>query len=137
MPAVRVGNTAHFIAIHLVQDTNLEHQIMDKQEEHAPLNKGDIKALYALFYKRGFIVQVLQREEIACRDEEKGHVEFEDEVAEPARCLSMGYHHQDNGNAFADRYIRNTIHGILRKNVSGVNVMSTRCKGNKNKLKPI
>ena len=42
-------------------------------------------------------------------------VEFKDEMAEPARCLSMGHHHQDNGNAFADRYIRDTSHGIFRK----------------------
>ena len=107
---------------------------MDNQEEYRPLDEWPIQSLDPFLDKRRLVIQVLQREEIACRDKEKGHVKFEDEMAEPARCLSMGNHHQDNGNAFADRYIRNTIHGILRKNVSGVNVMSTRCKGNKNKL---
>ena len=70
---------------------------MYKQEEHTPLNKGDIKALYALFYKRGFIVQVLQREEVACGDKEQRHVKLENESAQPAWSLGMSYHHQDDG----------------------------------------
>ena len=42
-------------------------------------------------------------------------MEFKDIPAKPARCLGMGYHHQDNGNTFADRYRGVAIHGLKHK----------------------
>ena len=120
MPCVGVCHTTRFIAILFVQYPDIKHPVVNDQEEYRPLDEWPIQSLNAFLDKCRLVIQVFQREEIACCDKEKGHVEFKDEMAEPARCLSMGYHHQDNGDAFADRYIRNTIHEMLRKNVSGV-----------------
>ena len=39
-------------------------------------------------------------------------MELEDKLAEPAWCLGMSYHHQDDGNTFADGYGGIALHGL-------------------------
>ena len=85
---------------------------MDNQEENRPFYHGPVESLNTLLYECRFVVQVFQRKEIASRDEEEWHVEFKDEFAETAWCLSMGYHHEDDSNTFADGYGRVAIHGL-------------------------
>ena len=48
-------------------------------------------------------MEIFRGEEKACRDEKQGHVEFEDEFAQPARCLSVGDYHQDDSDALCNR----------------------------------
>jgi hypothetical protein len=110
-----VGHTTHLVAIHLVQNAYLEHQVVDKQKEHTPFHKRDIKTLDALLYKRGFIVQILQREKVACCNKEQWHVELEDESAQPAWSFGMGYHHQDNGQTLGYGYYGVSVHEDLHK----------------------
>ena len=81
MPAIGMGDTAYLIAVELIQNANLEHQIVDDEEKHTPFDKGEIESLDAFLNEGSFVLQIFQREEIACCDEEEWHVELEDKLA--------------------------------------------------------
>ena len=85
-----------FIAIDLVEDPYVEHPVVDDQEEEGPFDKGPVEAFDSFLDKGCLILEVTCREEIACRDEEQWHVEFEDELTEPAWCFCMGDDHQND-----------------------------------------
>ena len=98
-----MGDTTGLVAVGLVEDAEVEHPVVDDQEEDRPLDERPVETLDALLDERRLVVEVAQREEIAGGDEEQWHVELEDELAEPARGLGVGDHHQDDGNTLADR----------------------------------
>ena len=106
--------TALFIAIDLIKNTDVEHPVVDDKEKYRPLDERYIETFDAFLDKSGLVVEIFRREEIACGDEEKGHVELEDEPAQPTWCLSMGYHHQDDGNALGDGYGGIALHDLSR-----------------------
>ena len=74
------------------------------EEEHGPLDEWPIESLHSFLDEGSLVVEVFQREEVAGCDEEQGHVELEDELAEPSWSLRMGNDHQDDGDAFGDGY---------------------------------
>ena len=92
-----------FIAIDFIKDTNVEHPVVDDQEEDRPFDERHIETFDAFLDEGGFVMKILRGKEEACRDEEKRHVEFEDKLTQPAWCLGMGYHHQDDGYALRNR----------------------------------
>ena len=112
VPGVGVGDAARLVAVLFVENTDVEHPVVDDQEKHRPFDKRPVKPFYPLLDEGGFIVEVFQREEIACGDEEERHVEFEDKPAEPPRSLGMCDHHQNNGYTFADGNGRIAFHRL-------------------------
>ena len=92
-----------FIAIDLVEDADVEHPVVENQEDERPFHKGPVEAFDSFLDKGGFIVEVTCGEEKAGSDEEQGHVELEDELTEPARCLCMGDDHQYDGDTLRHR----------------------------------
>ena len=65
-----MGNASRLVAIDLIEDTDVKHPVVDDQEKHRPFYKRPVETLDAFLHERGFIVEILQREEVACRDEE-------------------------------------------------------------------
>ena len=86
-------HTTLFIAIDLVEDTDVEHPIVNNQKEKRPFDKRPVKPFDPFLDESGFIMEIACGEEKACCDEEKGHVELEDEFTEPSWCLCMGDDH--------------------------------------------
>ena len=98
-----------FITIDLVEYADVEHPIVDDQKEKSPFDKGPVEAFDSFLDEGGLIMKVACGEKITGCDEEQGHVEFEDELTEPAGCLCMSDDHQDDGNAFGNRYCRISV----------------------------
>ena len=96
-------HTSLVITIDLVENTDVEHPVVDDQEEKSPFDKGPIQTFDSFLDEGGFIMEIACGEEIACCDEEQGHVEFEDKLTEPAGRLCMGNDHQNNGDALRNR----------------------------------
>ena len=113
MPTVGVGHSTHLVAVGLVQYSYLEHQVVDGQKEYAPLYKWHVESFYALLHKCSLVVQIFQREEVACCDEEQRHVELEDKRTERTWSLGMGYHHQYDGYTLGYRYHCVSVHTLL------------------------
>ena len=110
VPGVGVEYPTGFVAVLFVEYAEVEHPVVDDQKEDRPLHEGPVESFHPFPDEGGFVVEVFQGEEVTRRDEEERHVELEDELTEPPRCLGMRYHHQDDGNAFADGYGRITFH---------------------------
>ena len=95
-------NTTGLIAEGLVEDAQVEHPVVDDEEEDGPFHERPVEALHTFLDEGRLVVEVFQREEVAGRDEEQGHVELEDELAQPSWGFCVGDDHQDNGDALGD-----------------------------------
>ena len=104
-PVVGVGDTVRPVAVLLVQQPDLEKQVVEDQEEDAPLDKGHIQPLDPLHAESPRVTQVFLVKEIARRDEEQRHVEQVDEVHEQFGPLGVARTHQDDGYRLADRQV--------------------------------
>lgn len=102
-PIVGVGHTAIPIAELLVHQPDLEEQIVEDEEEQAPLDKGYIQALETLLAEGPGVGEVFLVKEIACRDKEHRHVEQIDEGHQQGWSLGMAGAHQYNGNRLTNR----------------------------------
>ena len=85
-----------FVAIDLVEDADVEHPVVDDEEEEGPFDERPVESFYSFFDEGGFIVEVTCGEEVACCDEEQRHVEFEDKLTEPSWRFRMGHNHQND-----------------------------------------
>ena len=102
-----------FIAIDLIEDADVEHPVMDNEEEDRPFDERPIESLDTFLDKGGLVGEILLRKEIARRHEKQGHVELKDKPAEPSRSLGVGNDHQYDGNAFSNGYGRIPLHFSL------------------------
>jgi hypothetical protein len=80
MPRIGMSHPSHLIAITFIQNPDVEHPVVDNQKEHRPFYERPVKPLHSLLDKCGFVVQVFEGEKITSRDEEKRHVELENEL---------------------------------------------------------
>ena len=91
------------VAVGLVEDTHGEHQIVDQQEEETPLHEGDIETLESFGAEIPGPVDIAIAEEIACCEEEEGHVEKVYEIHKEGRPLGVPHHHENDGDALGNR----------------------------------
>ena len=130
-------HTALLVAVDFIEDADVEHPIVDDQEEYRPFDKWEVEALDALLHKGGFIVEILCGEEIACCDEEERHVEFENESAQPAGCLGVGDDHQDDGNALTNGYDSISFHFTAKESVNCQTIHGTSARAYGNDSTPL
>ena len=69
-----------FIAIDFIEDADVEHPVVDDQEEDRPFDERYIETFDAFLDEGGLVMEILRGKEEACCDEEKRHVEFEDKL---------------------------------------------------------
>jgi len=102
---VGVGHATCPVAVVLVHQPDLEKQVVEHQEEQAPLDKGHIEALEPLLAEGPRVLQVLLVKEVARRDKEHRHVEQVDKCYQQVRPLGMSCTHQYNGYRLTNRQI--------------------------------
>ena len=76
MPCIGMGNAARPVAVLLVEQSYTEHQVVDDEEEERPLDKGQVESAQTFLNKGGLVVEVVEGEEVACRNKEERHVEL-------------------------------------------------------------
>ena len=60
-------------------------------------------------------MEIFQREEIACCDEEDRHVELIEESTDDIWCIGMSDDHQNDSKCFADGDDSITLHGLQER----------------------
>ncbi len=103
LKGIGMSDSALPVAVGLIEDAYLEQHIVNEQEKHAPLDERHIQPLQSLHAETPWCVQMLAREEIACRDEKQRHVEEVDELQQQVRALGVAKHHENYGYALAYR----------------------------------
>jgi hypothetical protein len=81
MPGIWMSHASHLITIPFIQNPDIEHPVVDNQKEHRPFYEWPIKAFNSFLDKCCLVIQIFEREEITCCNEEKRHVELKDEFA--------------------------------------------------------
>ena len=76
MPCIGMGNAARPVTVLLVEQSYMEHQVVDDEEEERPLDKGQVESAQTFLNKGGLVVEVVEGEEVACRNKEERHVEL-------------------------------------------------------------
>ena len=65
-----------FIAIYLVQNANVEHQVVEQQKDDAPLDEGPVEPLETLLDERHLVIEVAKGEKVTGSRKEQRHVEL-------------------------------------------------------------
>ena len=102
MPRIGVGYASAPVAVSLVEDSEVEEDVVQQEEEKAPLKERDVKPLEPPCAEFPRFVGIACREEIACRDKEERHVESVYYPRQEVGGFGMAYHHQDDGQTLAD-----------------------------------
>ena len=110
MKRIRVRDAILPVAILLIENSNLEHQVVQHQEQQAPFHKWHIQPLEALLAEKPRVLLVFLTKEIACCYEKQRHVKQVDEVDDKPVALGVTDAHQDNGYSFANRQISVSRH---------------------------
>ena len=97
-------HTSSTVAILLVENTYLEHQIMDNEEEHRPFYERDVETLQPSANELPFLRQVFQGEKISGADEEQWHVELKDERVQKGVAVGVCHHYEDNAQCLGNGY---------------------------------
>ena len=77
--------------------------LVDDEEENRPFEEGQIESADPFLDECSLIVEVAEREEVACRHEEERHVELIEKDGNVSWAVGMSYHHENDGDALADR----------------------------------